>query len=88
MNTAVGLSYLHTQQMAYSYTASQKHESTLFHTYVLNEIFAADCSCTTKVLKKLLKKLVARIFTLLLAPFGTFCVQIGQLVGAQWDFKL
>ena len=30
------------------YTASQKHISTLLHTYVLNEFLTADCSCTTK----------------------------------------
>ena len=31
-----------------SYTASQKHESTLLHKYVLNEFLTADRSCTTK----------------------------------------
>ena len=31
-----------------SYNASQKHESTLLHTYVLNEFLTADSSCTTK----------------------------------------
>ena len=31
-----------------SYTASQKHESALLHTYVLNEFLTADRSCTTK----------------------------------------
>ena len=30
------------------YTASQKHESTLLHTYVLIEVLTADRSCTTK----------------------------------------
>ena len=30
------------------YTTSQKHESTLLHTYVLNEFLTADRSCTTK----------------------------------------
>ena len=30
------------------YTDSQKHESTLLHTYVLNEFLTADRSCTTK----------------------------------------
>ena len=29
------------------YTASKKHESTLLHTYVLNEFLTADRSCTT-----------------------------------------
>ena len=28
------------------YNASQKHESTLLHTYVLNEFLTANCSCT------------------------------------------
>ena len=30
------------------YTASQKHESTLLHTYVLNEFWTADRLCPTK----------------------------------------
>ena len=30
------------------YTASQKHESTLLHTYVLNEFLTADRSCIIK----------------------------------------
>ena len=30
------------------YTASQKHESTLLHTYVMNEFLIADRSCTKK----------------------------------------
>ena len=42
-----------------TYTAPQKDESTLLHTYVLNEYFTADRSWS-----------------------------IGQLVEAQWDFKL
>ena len=32
-----------------NYTASQKHESTLLHMYVLNEFLTADRSCTTKL---------------------------------------
>ena len=32
----------------WKYTDSQKHESTLLHTYVLNEFLTADHSCTTK----------------------------------------
>ena len=32
------------------YTDSQKHESTLLHTYVLNEFLTANRSCTTKYL--------------------------------------
>ena len=34
------------------YTASQKHESTLLHTYVLNVFLTADRSCTTNILEK------------------------------------
>ena len=30
------------------YTASQKHESTLLHTYVLNEFLTANRSCTSQ----------------------------------------
>ena len=30
-----------------TYTDSQKHESTLLHTYILNEYLTADHSCTT-----------------------------------------
>ena len=30
-----------------TYNASQKHESTFLHTYVLNEFLTADRSCTT-----------------------------------------
>ena len=33
---------------ALKYNASQKHESTLLHTYVMNEYLQADCSSTTK----------------------------------------
>ena len=31
-----------------TYTAQQKHESTLLHMYVLNEFLTADRSCTSK----------------------------------------
>ena len=34
--------------MAETYTASQKHESSLLHTYVLNEFLTADRLYTTK----------------------------------------
>ena len=36
------------------YTALQKHESTLLHTYVLNDFLTADRSCTTKYFAKTL----------------------------------
>ena len=34
--------------MLYIYTARQKHESTLLHTYLMNEFLTAERSCTTK----------------------------------------
>ena len=34
--------------ICHRYTASQKHESTLLHTYVLNEFLTADNSCKTQ----------------------------------------
>ena len=52
-----------------TYNASEKHESTLLHTYELNEFLTADHPCTTKYFWKNLYKLVAHIFMLLLAPF-------------------
>ena len=36
----------------WNYTAQQKHESTLLHTYVLNEFLTSNRSCTTQNLKK------------------------------------
>ena len=62
------------------YRNSQKHESTLFHTYVLNEF-----SCTTKYFWKILKEVGS---SHIYASFATFWVQIDQLFEAQWDFKL
>ena len=54
-----------------TYRNSQKNESILLHRYVLNEYLTADRSCTTKHFwKNSKKKLVAHIFTLLLAPFA------------------
>ena len=53
------------------YNAQQKHESTLRHTYVLNEFLTADRSCTTIFFNKLLQKLIAHILTLLLATFAS-----------------
>ena len=38
----------HAKVKSYRYNASQKHESTLLHTYVLNEFLTADRPCTTK----------------------------------------
>ena len=33
----------HENKLFLAYTASQKHESTLLHTYVLKELLTADC---------------------------------------------
>ena len=53
------------------YNPLQKHESTLLHTYELNEYLAADRSCTTKYFRK---NLISNLFTLLQAPFASKCV--------------
>ena len=37
-----------------TYNASQKHESTLLHTYTLNEFLTADRSCTAIFFEKTL----------------------------------
>ena len=68
-----------------AYTAPQKHESTLLHTYVLDGFLTVDRSCTTNYFWKISLKVGS---SHLYASFGTFWVQIGQLVEAQWDFKL
>ena len=66
------------------YRNSQKHESTLLHTYVLNEFLTADRSCATKYFwKTLIEVGSSHIY----ASFCTFCVQIGQLFEAQWVFE-
>ena len=57
------------------YTASQKHESTLLHTYVLT------VHAPQNIFEKTLIEVgSSHIYT----SFGTFCVQIGQLLEAQW----
>ena len=50
------------------HNASQKHESTLLHTYVMSEFLTADRSYRTKYFWK---KFVAHILTLLFAPFAS-----------------
>ena len=40
------------------YNAPQKHESTLLHTYVLNEFLTADSSCATKYFEKAICALI------------------------------
>ena len=55
-----------------TYNASQKHESTLLHTYVLNEFLTADRSVQQNISEKHLY-----------ASFGAFCIQIGQFLKAQ-----
>ena len=67
------------------YTAPQKHESTLLHTYVLNKFLTADHSCTTEYLKK--KTVIEVGSSHLYASFDTFCVQIGQFLKAQAVFE-
>ena len=42
------------ENKGYVYNALQKYESTLLHTYVLNEFLTAELSYTTKYLRKLL----------------------------------
>ena len=66
-----------------TYTASQKHESTLLHsTYVCTEQFfdSRPFMYNTIFLKKTLKEVGS---SHLYASFGTFCVQIGHLFEAQ-----
>ena len=64
--------------LLYIYTDSQKHESTLLHTYVLNEFSTADHLCTVQ--QKLFEKTLIELGSShLYASFGTFYVQIGQL---------
>ena len=57
------------------YTDSQKHESTLLHTYVLNEFLTADRSCTRKIFKKKTLEEVGSPY--IYASFDMFCGQIG-----------
>ena len=52
-----------------NYRNSQKHESTLLHTYVLKEFLTAD---------RLKKTLIKVGSSNLYASVGTFCVQIGH----------
>ena len=52
--------------------ASQKHEITLLHMYILSKFLTADRSCTTKYyFENPFLNLVAHIFALLLAPFAS-----------------
>ena len=47
--------------------------------YVLNDFFPADSSCIKKIfLSEISKKLVAYIFTLLLAPFASKSVNVSR----------
>ena len=57
------------------YNASPKNESTLLHTYVLNEFLKADRSFTTKYLKKTLIKIdISHLY----AAFDIFSIKIDQ----------
>ena len=71
-------------KLLHAYTAQQKHESTLLHTYVLNEFLTADRLGTINYFWKNSEVDSSHLY----ASFGTFCVQIVQLFEAQWDFKL
>ena len=66
------------------YTDSQKHESTLVHTYWTN-----FWQPIVHVQPKLFEKTLIEIGSPHLYPsFGTFCAQIGQLFEAQWVFEI
>ena len=69
-------------QFSHTYTAlpRKKRESTLLHTYVLNEILPAHKSCKENIFEQILIKYGSLS---LYASFGTFCVQIGQLFESQ-----
>ena len=54
-----------------TYTAPQKHESTLLYTYVLNFFESRPFMYNNNFLKTLLLKFVVHILTLLLAPFAS-----------------
>ena len=69
---------------AHAYNASQKHESTLLHKYVLNEFLTADRSFITKYFRKTLIKVGS---SHLCASFDTFSVQIGLLFETQRVFE-
>ena len=51
------------------YNAQQKHESTLLHTYVLNEFLTADHSVEQNIFEKVIIKVSS---SHLYASFGTF----------------
>ena len=63
-----------------THNASQKHESTLLHTDVLNEFLTADRLCTNTFFEKTPIKVDSLH---LYASFGTFWVQIGLIFEAQ-----
>ena len=50
---------------------SQKHESTLHHMYVINNFWLPTVHLQQNIFEKLLLKLIAHIFALLLAPFAS-----------------
>ena len=70
-------------QLFLTYNASQKHESTLLHTYVMNEFL------TIQVKQSILEKtFIENGSSHLCTSFGTFCVQIGHLFEAQICLKI
>ena len=67
------------------YNASQKHESALLHTYVLNEFLSRPFIYNKIFLKKAILEVGS---SHLYASFGTFCIQIGQLLKTQGVFEV
>ena len=61
------------------YTAPQKHESTLLHTYLQNEFLTADHVQQNVFEKTLIKAGSSHLY----ASVGTFCVQIGKSFESQ-----
>ena len=68
------------RNLTQNYRKSQKKESNLLHTYVLNEFLTANHSCTTKYFWKTTIELYS---SHLYASFGTFCVKIGRIFETQ-----
>ena len=63
-----------------SYTASQKHESTVLHKYILNKFLTATIDVQQNIFEK---NHVEVGSSHLYTSFGTFCVEIGQFFEGQ-----
>ena len=69
---------VHNVIISTTYNASQKHESTLLHTYVPKDFL------TVLVQQNVFEKTLVEVSSPhLYASFGTFCAQISQLFEAQ-----